>query len=124
MAFSSPGIRHTIGSITVLLGSTWLLLVLSCSGGLQTLKGEDQEFVTPEFWDTAESRFGDQGGWWWLKEKINSIREITEQFPPFPPLIKFLLAHYFDYPCWPVCPPLMPIPQDIEEQVSRLLNLA
>ena len=59
-----------------------------------------------------------------IQEKIDSVREIAERFSPFPPLIKFLLAHFFNLPYWPVCPPLMPISQDTEEQVSRLLDLA
>jgi 4-hydroxy-tetrahydrodipicolinate synthase len=59
-----------------------------------------------------------------IQEKINSVREITEQFPPFPPLIKFLMTDFFNFPRWPVCPPLLPITQETEEQVSSMLDLA
>lgn len=59
-----------------------------------------------------------------IQEKINSFRETAERFTPFPPLIKFLLANNFDFPCWPVCPPLTAISSETEEQVSRLLDLA
>lgn len=59
-----------------------------------------------------------------IQEKIDSVRDITERFPPFPPLIKFLLAHFFNYPNWTVCPPLTPISQETEKQVSSLLDLA
>jgi 4-hydroxy-tetrahydrodipicolinate synthase len=59
-----------------------------------------------------------------FQEKITSVREICERFPPFPPLIKFLLNHFFDLPHWPVCPPLLSLSKEDEEQVSTMLNLA
>jgi 4-hydroxy-tetrahydrodipicolinate synthase len=59
-----------------------------------------------------------------IQERIATNRGIIEKFPPFPPLIKFLLAHFFDFPLWPVCPPLTPIAKETGEQVSRMLELA
>ena len=65
------GIRLTSA---LLIGLLCPVLFLSCSGSLKTLKGEDRMFLTVEFWQDAESRFGDYGGGWWLREKANSIR--------------------------------------------------
>jgi len=59
-----------------------------------------------------------------LQEEIDAVRKTLELFPPFPPLIKFLLSHFFDYPRWPVCPPLSPVSQEIEDRVTRMLDLA
>jgi hypothetical protein len=64
----------SVTSVLLLIGLLCPVLFLSCSGGLKTLKGEDRMFLTPEFWEDAESLFGDYGGGWWLREKANSIR--------------------------------------------------
>lgn len=48
--------------------------IISCSGGLKSIKGDDQVFLEPKFWDRAEAAFGDYGGGWWLREKNTTIR--------------------------------------------------
>jgi 4-hydroxy-tetrahydrodipicolinate synthase len=59
-----------------------------------------------------------------IQERINSVRETLEAYPPFPPLIKFLLARFYNFPLWPVCPPLSPITKEIGDRVSTKLDLA
>jgi 4-hydroxy-tetrahydrodipicolinate synthase len=59
-----------------------------------------------------------------IQDRINSVRETLEVFPPFSPLIKFLLARFFNFPLWPVCPPLSPISKEIGDRVSTKLDLA
>jgi 4-hydroxy-tetrahydrodipicolinate synthase len=59
-----------------------------------------------------------------IQERINYIRETLEGYSPFPALIKFLLAHFFDFPLWPVCPPLSPLPNEFGDLVSTKLDLA
>ena len=59
-----------------------------------------------------------------IQMKISDFREICEQFQPFPPLIKFLVNKYFNFPRWPVCPPLVDLQKDSEFRVSAMLNLA
>jgi 4-hydroxy-tetrahydrodipicolinate synthase len=59
-----------------------------------------------------------------IQERINSYREICEQFQPFPPLVKFLVSKYFEFPRWPVCPPLIDLSKKAGDQVSILLDLA
>lgn len=56
--------------------------------------------------------------------KINLVRETCEQFQPFPPLIKFLVHHFFDFPRWPLCPPLEDLSPINAEKVSTLLILS
>jgi len=79
--------------------------------------------ISPELrsvWDAFESNKSTV----LVQSQIDHIREICESFPPFPPLIKYLLNHFFDFPRWPVCPPLENLPQDFEDQVSTMINLA
>jgi len=71
-------------------------------------------------WDTSQSSQPDLK----LQEKVNSVRAIFEQYPPAPPLLKVLLARYFGFPRWPVCPPLLPLPLETEDIVASQLNLA
>jgi 4-hydroxy-tetrahydrodipicolinate synthase len=59
-----------------------------------------------------------------IQKRINSYREICEQFQPFPALIKFLVSKYFEFPRWPVCPPLMNLSEEAEDRVSTMLDLA
>jgi 4-hydroxy-tetrahydrodipicolinate synthase len=58
-----------------------------------------------------------------IQEQINSVRETLEIFPPFPPLIKYLLARFYNFPLWPVCPPLSPISKETQDRVSTKLDL-
>ena len=59
-----------------------------------------------------------------IQERINFVRETLEVFPPFPPLIKFLLTRFYNFPLWPVCPPLSPISKETQDRVSTKLDLA
>jgi 4-hydroxy-tetrahydrodipicolinate synthase len=43
-----------------------------------------------------------------LQERITSIRHLLEQAPPFPPILKALLAQRQGFPLWTVRPPLEP----------------
>lgn len=59
-----------------------------------------------------------------IQEKISDFREVCEHFQPFPPLIKYLVTKYFDFPRWPVCPPLEELSKASEDRVSAMLDLA
>jgi 4-hydroxy-tetrahydrodipicolinate synthase len=59
-----------------------------------------------------------------IQDKISSFRGICDQFQPFPSLIKYLVSKYYDFPRWPVCPPLVELSKDSEDRVSALLDLA
>lgn len=71
-------------------------------------------------WETFQSGQPDLQ----LQEKVNSIRAILDRYPPAPPLLKALLARFFSFPRWPVCPPLLPLPAETEDIVASQLNLA
>lgn len=57
-----------------LAGLIALLLFVSCGGGIKGLKGEDQVFLEPGFWERAEAMFEDEGGGYWLRQKETQIR--------------------------------------------------
>ncbi len=48
--------------------------------------------------------------------RLNSARALSESYPPAPPLLKMLLAHWYNFPLWPVCPPLLPMPPSTAEK--------
>jgi hypothetical protein len=56
--------------------------------------------------------------------RIDQVRKDFERFQPFPPLIKLLLNIYFDFPLWPVCPPLEDLSHEAADRVSTIINLA
>jgi 4-hydroxy-tetrahydrodipicolinate synthase len=59
-----------------------------------------------------------------VQARVNRIRTILEKYPPYPPLLKALLARYHGFPRWPVCPPLVPLPEEAEARVAAELDLA
>ncbi len=59
-----------------------------------------------------------------IQERINSVRELCDRFSPFPPLVKYLLSQYFDFPHWPVCPPLKSLNKEAQDRVSTIIDLA
>ena len=71
-------------------------------------------------WDSFQSGQPDLKA----QEKVNSVRAILERYPPAPPFLKALLARDFGFPRWPVCPPLLPLPAEMEELIASQLFLA
>ena len=47
------------------------------------------------------------------------VRHILDKYPPFPPLLKALLAKQHGFPRWPVRPPLEEVPPGIVEKVAE-----
>jgi 4-hydroxy-tetrahydrodipicolinate synthase len=44
-------------------------------------------------------------------------RQLLEKYPPYPPLLKSLLARYYHQPLWPVRPPLVNLSRADEEKI-------
>jgi 4-hydroxy-tetrahydrodipicolinate synthase len=55
------------------------------------------------------------------QRRVTGIRHILEKYPPFPPLLKALLARQHDFPLWPVRPPLEAVGEDMLEEVEKEL---
>ena len=49
--------------------------------------------------------------------RLNAARSIMERYPPFPPLLKALIARQYSFPRWTVCPPLLPLSDELVDQV-------
>ena len=71
-------------------------------------------------WDTYKSNRSTE----LIQDRIDKVRESCEQFQPFPPLIKYLLYQFFNYPLWPVCPPLEDLSREKADRVSTMIKLA
>jgi 4-hydroxy-tetrahydrodipicolinate synthase len=52
-----------------------------------------------------------------IQDRVAEIRRILEKVPPFPPVLKALLANLHGFPHWPVRPPLEGIPAEQENKV-------
>ncbi len=55
-----------------------------------------------QIWDSFQNGSQDEI----TQDKLSSAREVFDRYPPFPPLIKTLLARLHGFPAWPVKPPL------------------
>ena len=52
---------------------------------------------------------------------VTAQRHVLEQYMPFPSSLKALLAKKYDFPRWPVRPPLVETSNDLVEQAAREL---
>lgn len=61
-----------------------------------------------------------------VQERVTRARQILDQYPPMPPIIKALLAKRHGFPTWKVRPPLLPLDQltwqKAVEQISKVLD--
>jgi 4-hydroxy-tetrahydrodipicolinate synthase len=57
-----------------------------------------------------------------VQERVTEIRHILEKYPPFPPLLKALLARLHGFPRWPVRPPLESVGEELVERVAMELE--
>jgi 4-hydroxy-tetrahydrodipicolinate synthase len=49
--------------------------------------------------------------------RLDGGRAVMDRYPPNPPLYKALLARLHPFSRWPVCPPLLPMPDELVESV-------
>jgi 4-hydroxy-tetrahydrodipicolinate synthase len=54
--------------------------------------------------------------------RVSDVRHVLEKTPPFPPLLKALLARQHGFPLWPVRPPLLALDAEKADQVALELN--
>ena len=59
-----------------------------------------------------------------LQKKVSEQKHILDQYQPFPPLIKALLAKLYDQPRWPVRPPLMELSRQDELDALKKFQMA
>ena len=57
-----------------------------------------------------------------LQARVTEARHIMEKYPPFPPLLKALLARKYGLPRWTVRPPLEPVGEGTLEQAWKELD--
>jgi 4-hydroxy-tetrahydrodipicolinate synthase len=50
---------------------------------------------------------------------VTQQRQVFEQYKPFPPVLKALLAKKHGFPRWPVRPPMVEMPDDLVEQAVK-----
>lgn len=56
------------------------------------------------------------------QRRLNTQHEILGNYQPFAASIKALLAHYHDFPNWPVRPPLVPLAEDQKQRAIQALD--
>lgn len=57
------------------------------------------------------------------EDKLKIIRDTMDRYPPASSLFKALISHFYDFPRWPVRPPLMPLMDDaVQEAVSEIMH--
>ncbi len=57
-----------------------------------------------------------------FQAEVTTQRRMLEKYPPFPPLLKAILAQSYKLPRWPVRPPLVELSKTVEAQAIRELT--
>lgn len=108
------------------------LLVLTGTDSYLQLAMENQaggcitapaNLISPDLrlvWDTIQ-RGEDASA---MQEGVSKARHTLEKYPPFPPLLKALLAKLHGFPHWPVRPPLVAISEEMTEAALGELDHA
>ncbi|PWH15473.1 MAG: hypothetical protein DDG60_05730 [Anaerolineae bacterium] len=56
------------------------------------------------------------------QEELTRCRSVFDHYTPFPSILKAMLARIYGFARWPVRPPLLPVPQQTEEQCCTELH--
>ena len=75
--------------------------------------------ILRKIWDAYQAGSPDTAA----QERATSIREKMDRFQPFPPLLKTLLAAHFNFPRWPVSPPLMALSEAAAQTATEEIEL-
>jgi len=60
-----------------------------------------------------------------VQRRVTEIRSILEKVPPFPPMLKALLARQHGLPRWPVRPPLVEaLPETVEMVMGEIMAIS
>jgi 4-hydroxy-tetrahydrodipicolinate synthase len=86
-----------------------------CITAMANLYSQDARLV----WDSYRS--GDRAAQQAAQQRLAAVRAVMERYPPFPPLLKALLARGHGFPLWTVRPPLLPLPVELAGQVEQEL---
>jgi 4-hydroxy-tetrahydrodipicolinate synthase len=111
------------------------LVVLTGNDGLFSLALQQQasgcitamaNLYSPDLrrlWDAFQA--GDLATVALAQQRLADARAVMDRYPPFPPLLKALLARQYGFPRWPVRPPLLDLsPQAAEQAAAELGRIA
>ncbi|MGA2504053.1 MAG: dihydrodipicolinate synthase family protein [Anaerolineales bacterium] len=107
------------GSDLLVLTGTDSLLQVALENHAQGCITAPANLISPELrkvWDAFQ--LGEEVSV--LQERVSEIRQILEKYPPFPPMLKALLAKQYGFPRWPVRPPLdEALPEAVEKVMEE-----
>jgi len=106
--------------LLILNGSDQLFsLALQCGAmGCITALGNLFSPDLRQVWDGYQ-RSEDTG---YHQGSLIAYREVAENYQPFPPLVKALLARLYHFPFWTVRPPLLPLPNEAVDEAEAALR--
>jgi 4-hydroxy-tetrahydrodipicolinate synthase len=103
-----------LGSDLVILNGNDRLFSLALQTGASGCITAIANLLSPmhrQIWDNFQLGEADD----LLQDKLSAAREALDRYPPFPPLIKFLLSHLHGFPLWKVKPPLVDFDPGLHE---------
>lgn len=64
-------------------------------------------------WDNFQAGINDE----FTQQKLSAARQVFDNYPPMPPLIKLMLTRLHGFPAWRVKPPLLDLNPDLIDKV-------
>lgn len=58
------------------------------------------------------------------QERVDLLRSVLDNYSPYPPILKAMLAKQHGFPSWLVRPPLMPVNEDVSEKAFHEFSQA
>jgi 4-hydroxy-tetrahydrodipicolinate synthase len=106
---------HFGSDLTVLNGNDRLfsLALKSKASGCITAMANLISPLHRMVWDNFQAGINDEI----TQGKLSSAREVFDQYPPMPPLIKLMLTRLHGFPAWVVKPPLLEFNPDLVDVV-------
>jgi 4-hydroxy-tetrahydrodipicolinate synthase len=82
-----------------------------CITAMANLRSPDSRCV----WDAYQTNTTEDDA----QKRLDAARALMDRYPPNPPLYKALVARLYGLPRWPVRPPLLSLPSELEERILQ-----
>jgi 4-hydroxy-tetrahydrodipicolinate synthase len=112
---------NNFGSNLIVLTGNDKLFSLALASGASGCITAAANLISPKLrgiWDRHQQGYQELEIQSWLTQ----FRSSLDNYPSAPSLLKFLLATYFEFPHWPVRPPLLPLSSQKEQEAIELIT--
>ncbi len=115
------GLGARFGNDLLILNGTDRLLTQALQAGASGCITALGNLFSPELrriWDAHQQGKTDESA----QMRLDAARDVSESYPPAPPLIKVILNAWYGFPIWPVRPPLLSLSSEAAEKALAAID--